>query len=312
MIKIGVVNIDISHPLMFSAVLNQGNRARYAAVFNAGFRGDDEVKSFVRKQGLDKICHSVEELADYVDVGFVQNCNWDKHLKYAMAFIERGKPVFIDKPMVGNVADCRKLIELEKRGAIILGSSSVRYCNEVRQYLSLPEEKKGKVLHIDITVGVDEFNYAVHAVEAMCALAETRPVSVRYVGTAHREGQSCETFFVEFEGGVTACYHCVAGNYVSFNVIVLTTVDSHCFTIDNDALYKALLDQICNRLEGKPHCLAGIEELTDSIKVLLAGKCSRESAGAMVGIDSPALETVRFDGDAFEKEYAANSRPMYL
>ena len=135
-----------------------------------------------------------------------------------MAFIERGKPVFIDKPMVGNVADCRKLIELEKRGAIILGSSSVRYCNEVRQYLSLPEEKKGK----------------------------------------------------------------------------------------------ALLDQIYNRLEGKPHCLAGIEDLTDSIKVLLAGKCSRESAGAMVGIDSPALETVHFDGDAFEKEYAANARPMYL
>ena len=169
-----------------------------------------------------------------------------------------------------------------------------------------------KVLHIDITVGVDEFNYAVHAVEAMCALAETKPISVRYVGTARREGQSCETFFVEFEGGVTACYHCVAGNYVSFNVIVLTTVDSHCFTIDNDALYKALLDQICNRLEGKPHCLAGIEDLTDSIKVLLAGKCSRESAGAAVGIDSPALETVRFDGDAFEKEYAANARPIYL
>ena len=61
MIKIGVVNIDVSHPLMFSTVLNQGERARYVAVFNEGFRGDDEVKSFVKKQGLDKIFHSVEE-----------------------------------------------------------------------------------------------------------------------------------------------------------------------------------------------------------------------------------------------------------
>lgn len=312
MIRVGVVNIDTSHPNAFAQKMIDDGRARYVAIYNDGFRGDDEVNGFMEKFGLEKHCKTVEELAEMVDIGFIQGCNWDTHLNYVDPFIKLGKPVFIDKPIVGNVADCRKLIELERKGAIILGSSSVRYCNEVRQYLSLPEEKKGKVLHIDITVGVDEFNYAVHAVEAMCALAETRPVSVRYVGTAHREGQSCETFFVEFEGGVTACYHCVAGNYVSFNVIVLTTVDSYCFTIDNDALYKALLDQICNRLEGKPHCLAGIEDLTDSIKVLLAGKCSRESAGAMVGIDSPALETVRFDGDAFEKEYAANARPMYL
>jgi len=312
MIRIGVVNIDVSHPLAFASILNNGNRAKYVAVFNDGFRGEDEVNNFVKTQGLEKICTSIEELADYVDVGFVQGCNWDKHLEYAMAFISRNKPVFIDKPIVGNVEECRKLIELEENGAIILGSSSARYCNEVRYFLTLPESERGKVLHIDITVGVDEFNYAIHAVEAMCALAQAKPLSVKYVGTSHKDNQSCETYFVEFEGGTTACYHCVEGNYVKFNIIILTTTNSYCMTVDNNALYCALLDEVLNKLEGKKNALANMEEITDSIKVSLAGKCSKENAGKVVEINSSELKTVHFDGYKFEKEYAAKAQPIYL
>lgn len=312
MIKIGVVNIDVSHPLAFATELSKEDRAKYVAVYNEGFRGEDEVNGFVEKQGLDKVCHSLEELADYVDVGFVQGCNWDKHLEHAMAFIERNKPVFIDKPIVGNVAQCRQLIELEKNGAVILGSSSARYCKEVRGFLTLPIEERGEVLHLDITVGVDEFNYAIHAVEAMCALTERKPLSVRYVGTARKEGKKCETYFVEFEGGATACYHCVEGCPMKFNIIIMTTKTSYCLRLDNGALYKALLDQICNKLEGKENCLAGMEEITDSIKVSLAGKCSKANGGKAVAINSPELEAVSFDGYAFEKEYAAKAKPMYL
>lgn len=312
MIRIGVVNIDVSHPLAFAKELNKGNRAKYVAVFNDGFRSEEEVNSFVEKQGLEKVCQSVEELADYVDVGFVQGCNWDKHLEYAMAFINRNKPVFIDKPIVGNVADCRKLIELEKNGAVILGSSSARYCNEVRDFLTLPEEERGKLLHVDITVGLDEFNYAIHAVEAMCALTEAKPVSCKYVGVARQENQKCETYFVEFDNGATACYHCVEGSYAKFNIIILSTKVNYSVTVDNTALYKALLDVICNKLEGKENCLAGMEEITDSIKVSLAGKCSKEMGGKTIRLDSPELEMVSFDGAAFEKEYAAAAKPIYL
>lgn len=312
MIRIGVVNIDVSHPLAFAKELNKGDRAKYVAVYNDGFRGEDEVRGFVENHGLEKICYSLDELADYVDVGFVQGCNWDKHLGYAMAFIERNKPVFIDKPMVGNVAECDKLIELEKNGAVILGSSSARYCEEVREFLTTPVEVRGEILHLDITVGTDEFNYAIHAVEAMCGLSEKKPLSVKYVGTGYKDGKKCNTFFVEFEGGSTACYHCIEGCSVKFNLIVVTTKTSYCIRLDSGKLYKALLEELCNKLEGKENCLAGMEELTDSIRVLLAGKCSMGNGGKAVAIDSPDLENVRFDGNAFEKEYAAKAKPIYL
>src|SRR5665647_3007628 len=109
MIRIGVINIDVSHPKAFSEYLKKDNRARYVAVYNDGFRGDDEVEAFIKNYNLEKRCSNVEELADCVDIGFIQGCNWDKHLEYAMPFIERKKPVFIDKPVVGSMVDCNRL-----------------------------------------------------------------------------------------------------------------------------------------------------------------------------------------------------------
>lgn len=312
MLRIGVVNIDVSHPGAFAQILLEGDRARYVAVYNDGFRGADEVAGFAKKAQLEKICASVEELAEFVDVGFIQGCNWDKHIAYAKPFIDRGKPVFLDKPIVGNLRDCRTLQELVNSGATIIGSSSVRYCKEIRAFLDLPEAERGKVLHVTMTVGADEFNYAIHALEGVCALVEARPKTVRYVGGTCRDGQKCETYFVEFENGATATYHCQEPNFVSFHTVVMTTTRNMAFTIDSSQLYGAMLEQICNYFEGKAHILANIEQLTDSIQVALAGKCSKENGGTAVAIDSKALETVSFDGYAFEKGYAAAAKPMYL
>ena len=312
MIRIGVVNIDVSHPSAFAEELLKEDRARYVAVFNDGFRGEDQVKGFAEKFGLEKICDSVEELADYVDVGFIQGCNWDRHLEYAMPFIERNKPVFIDKPMVGNMAECRKLIELEKNGAVILGSSALRYCNEVKDFLNPEPGKEGGLLHADIVVGIDEFNYAIHGVEAICALAQEKPVSVKYLGVSEKGGQKCETYFVKFDGGATACYHSLAGRNVFMNIIVVGEKRCYSVKVDNGALYKALLDELCDKLEGKENNVADMVTLTDSIKVMLAGKCSKENGGKEIALDAPELEETSFDGYAFEEDYASKAKPMFV
>ena len=130
MIKIGVVNIDVSHPSSFAGILQKEGRARYAGIYNDGFRTDGEVEEFIKEFNLEKRYNSVEELSKNVDIVFIQGCNWDRHLEYAEPVIKLGKPVFIDKPIVGNLADCIKLENLVKEGAIILGSSSARYAQE--------------------------------------------------------------------------------------------------------------------------------------------------------------------------------------
>ncbi len=73
---------------------------------------------------------SLDELAESTDIGFIQSCNWEDHIAEALPFIERGKPVFIDKPMVGSVKDVAKIRELVANGAKIIGSSSARYAEK--------------------------------------------------------------------------------------------------------------------------------------------------------------------------------------
>ena len=312
MIRIGVVNIDVSHPKTFSEAYKTIGRARYAAVYNEGFRGPEEVEGFRKMAGLDKVCASLEELVDACNVGFVQGCDWDKHLAHAMAFINAGKPVFIDKPLAGNLADCEKLLALERAGAVILGSSSVRYCDEIRNFLDTPREARGDLLHVSMTVGVDEFNYAIHAAEGLCALAASTPGTVRWLGNTRKDGQDCDSYFITFESGATASCHCVAPQFLLFHTTILASRGSCCFTIDNSKLYYPMLTEICNKLEGKENRLVPVSELIWPIRVLLAGKLSRQRGGEEISVLDPALEYVSFDGGKFAQGYAAAAKPMYL
>lgn len=308
MIRLGVVNIDVSHPKAFAEYLQTDNRARYAAVYNDGFREPDEVEGFCKRFGVEKICSSVGELADLTDLGMIQGCNWDKHLEYAKPFLDRGKPVFIDKPMVGNLEDCRKLQNLAAQGHVLLGSSSARYCYEIQEFLKQPQ----KILHASATVGMDEFNYAIHAVEGLGGLMGTGAQSVTFSGCANVDSQRCETYFIQFHDGKTACYHSVVDCYMPFHFSVLTTTGHSAFTVDNNRLYGALLDRICDFMEGKGNHLAPVESLLESIKIMLAGKASKENGGIQVPLERLADYSVSFDGNAFEKAYRAAAKKIYL
>ena len=312
MIRIGVVNIDVSHPKAFSEYLIKSNRARYVAVYNDGFRGDDEVEAFIRNYGLEKRCRSIEELADYVDVGFIQGCNWDKHIEQAMPFIQRGKPVFIDKPIVGSLSDCIKLEKLSEQGIIILGSSSVRYAEEIVDFASRPEEERGKIMNVFGTAGVDEFNYAIHIVEAIGGICGTGAAAVKFAGCSEKDGEKCETFYIRFNSGITAAYNTFQGTWMPFEVVIMTTKATFQFRIDTGKIYGALLDRICDYMETGKNNLASIKTITESIKIMLAARISREKGGAEVKLSDIPENDPGYDGDKFEKEYAAAAKKIYL
>lgn len=311
MIRIGVVNIDVSHPLAFSQILRQEDRARYVAVYNDGFRSDEEVDAFIRKRGLKCRCATVEELAEKCDIGFIQGCNWNKHLDYVEPFMKRGKPVFIDKPMVGSMKDIRRLEALMQQGLKVVGCSSLRYADELTAFLAIPEKERGKVLNIMGTCGVDEFNYAIHVVESIGALVQ-KPVSVRFDGAGEVDGKRAESYTVRFENGVTATYLTVTGMWLPCNFLVTTTKQVYNINVDAGKVYKALLDRICDQLETGESGLSPISDILDSVKIMLAGRLSRERGGETVRIDEIPEDDPGYDGDAFERGYAASAAPIYL
>jgi predicted dehydrogenase len=313
MLKFGAITIDTSHPKSFTKKLAEGERGRYVAVFNDGFRGEDEVNAFAEFNNL-KVCSSVEELADMVDIGLVHSCNWDKHLSYVAPFIERDKPVFIDKPLVGNLKDARKLIELVNSGAKILGSSALRYCYEVQKVHATLQENNAKILHVNVSVGTNEFDYAIHAYEMICALLKDRPVDARHLGTAHAGDQNCDSYFFNFAGGTTAVINNVSPKYTGFHVTVLTDVRAadSCFNVDTSKLYEAMLIEVCNKLEGKENLLAPMEDQIIPIKAALACKASKLAGGKTVALDDPCLEDISYDGYAFEESYGSAAAKSYL
>ena len=124
------------------------------------------------------------------------------------------------KPIVGNLTDCRKIEQLVKDGAVILGSSSVRYAEEIQDFLKIPEEERGKIVTVFGTSGLDEFNYAIHVVEAIGGLIGTGAVSTRYAGRGEVNGQACETFLIKYRiTSYNVCYTKLLRLYKSADMI---------------------------------------------------------------------------------------------
>ncbi len=308
MIKFGAVTIDVSHPLGYAKDLKEGCRGLYTAVFNDGFRGDDEVEAFAYNNNL-KICDTLDELADEVDIGVVHSCNWDKHMGYLKPFIDRNKPVFVDKPLVGNLKEARELIELNKKGAKIIGTSALRYAYDVLEAKAKAAEKDAKITHVTVSVGLDDYNYAIHAFEEICTLIDSKPVTAKYIGTAKGGCEVCDSYFITFEGGETACCHNFLNRYCSFHTTVLTDKDDadSIFDVTTGKLYAALMEQVCSYMEGKDNILAPMEELYIPMNLALACKASKLAGGKEIALSDPCLENISFDGNEFERGYAAKA-----
>lgn len=311
MIRVGAVNIDTSHPMGFADAMAKDGRMGYVGVYNDSFRPDAEVEGFIRRYNLEKRCGSLEELAEMCDIGFIQGCDWDDHLRCAMPFIQRGKPVFLDKPMVGSLKDCRAVQGLVEQGAVILGSSSARYAYEVQEFLAIPEAERGETVTVFGTAGVDEFNYGVHIAEAIGGLMGPGAEWVRYLGRGQAGEKYSESYYIQFANGKSAMYNTFTGTWQPFVLTIMTTKTTYQFKMDPNRLYAALMEQIANHMEGKPSLLADPETLLESVKVMLAGTASRARNGAAVRLSELTEEDPSYDGKLFCRGYAAASGPMY-
>lgn len=312
MIRIGVVNIDTSHPKAYAEYLEEGSGARYAAIYNDGFRDDDEVEAFIARHNMPPRFHTIAEMADAVDVGFIQGTDWDRHLEQAMPFIERGKPVFVDKPFVGKMRDCHRMEELAANGATIYGSSSLRYAVEIRDFLAEPEEERGRLVSVFGSAGVNEFDYGIHTVEAIGGLFGPGAVSNAFVGAAEVDGVRVETFFTRWADGRTAVYSLAHGPWLPFTLQVTTTKATRPLLLDGAKLYPALMDRLCTALERGDKALAPVSDITESVKILLAGRISREAGGGEVRLDEIPEDDPGYDGAAFAAFYASRAARIYL
>lgn len=105
--KIGIVGLGLKNPYTYAPILKEKG-ARVVAVF-------DTYPELVKEYANLFNCTEVEDIKDYppVDGVIIDSIN-NQHIALATYFLERGIPVFIDKPLSHNVDDALFFIDTNK------------------------------------------------------------------------------------------------------------------------------------------------------------------------------------------------------
>ena len=148
MIRLGLLDFDTSHVVAFSQRLNQLGVAKDQWVEGArvvmGCPGESRLApgriagytEDIRKMGI-PLVDKPSEMIGKIDGLLLCSLEGGVHLERARPFLEKGIPIFIDKPFACSRVQATTLVELAKKHkAPIFGSSSLRYADEVVKVLT--------------------------------------------------------------------------------------------------------------------------------------------------------------------------------
>jgi predicted dehydrogenase len=130
-----------------------------------------------------EIVNSIADLLKKVDFILLETNDGRPHLQQALEVMQAGKPLFIDKPVAGTLADAIALYAIsEKLKVPFFSSSSLRYMDSAQEAAS---GKMGKILGADCfspatlePTHPDLFWYGIHGVETLYTVMGTGCQSV--------------------------------------------------------------------------------------------------------------------------------------
>jgi predicted dehydrogenase len=195
-IRAGIIGLD-AHGLPWTRILNnpeaEGELAEMRVV--AAYPGGspdipqsmeilDRSVEPVRKLGVE-IVDSIEALLPKVDAVLLLSIDGRVHLEQARPVIAAGKPLFVDKPAAGSLADAIRLFSLAEKASVpCFSSSSLRFAPGTQAVLSDP--KVGDILACDAFSPAkiephhpDFFWYGIHGVETLFTIMGTGCKEVR-------------------------------------------------------------------------------------------------------------------------------------
>jgi len=138
MYKIGIIGTENSHAMAFSRIINLPDPilgdVPYPDVKVVGVYGPDmeSARAIKAETGVDFIAKSRDDFIGKVDAMMITSRKGSVHGEYAMPFIEKGIPLFIDKPFTSDVREAENLILAAQRsGSILCGGSSCRKAYDI-------------------------------------------------------------------------------------------------------------------------------------------------------------------------------------
>jgi predicted dehydrogenase len=185
-IRVGIIGLDTSHVIAFTRLLNdpkaKGHLAgvRVVAAYPGGSPdipdSANRLEKFtkqLRDEFKVEIVNSIEELVQKVDAVLLESVDGRPHLKQVIPVLKAGKPVFIDKPVAGSLADAVLIYLLASKYKVpCFSASSLRFSPGIAGMRKNP--KVGAVLGCDAYGPCalephhpDLFWYGIHGVETL-------------------------------------------------------------------------------------------------------------------------------------------------
>jgi predicted dehydrogenase len=206
-LRAGIIGLDTSHVMAFTELFHdpkaEGAVARVKVV--AGYPGGTDIPASKDRVGKitgdlraagAEIVDSIPALLARVDVVLVESVDGRPHLEQVRPVLEARKPVFIDKPVAGSLADAIAIFDLAKKhGVPCFSSSSLRFSPGILSMRQNPEV--GDVVGCDVwgpcpveSTHPDLFWYGIHGVEMLFTIMGT---GCERVARARTEGTDVVT-----------------------------------------------------------------------------------------------------------------------
>lgn len=184
-IRAGIIGLDTSHSTAFTKLFNDpaasGDIAdvKIVAAFPGGSADIEsshnriaEITKQIAAMNV-KIVDSIPALLEQVDVVLLESVDGRPHLEQARPVFKAQKPMFIDKPLAGSLADAIAIDELGKKYKVPwFSSSSLRYSPGT--VAAIKDPKVGQIIGCDAWSPCpleahhpDLFWYGVHGVETL-------------------------------------------------------------------------------------------------------------------------------------------------
>jgi len=290
-----MIGLDTSHVPAFAKIFNNlkatGDIAGIRIV--AGYPGGtdipasrDRVKGFteqLRGMGI-QIFDSIPKMLEKVDVVLLESVDGRIHLREAIPVIEAGKPLFIDKPVAGSLADAMVIYELAKKHNVpCFSSSSVRFSPGIQELLK--NEKLGTIEGA-ATWGPctyqegtpDMFFYGIHGIEPLYALMGTGCETVARI-------QTKDTDLVSgvWKDGRIGTYRGIRKNKAEFGAVAFGS--KGIVQTGREGGYEELCSEVGRFFKtGKPEVRA--EETIEIFAFMEAADESKRQGGAPVSLAS--------------------------
>jgi predicted dehydrogenase len=234
-IRAGMIGLDTSHVPAFARIFNHAGATSELAGIKivAGYPGGtdlpasrDRVGKFteeLRGMGIE-IVDSIPKLLPKVDVVLLESVDGRIHLKEAVPVIEAGKPLFIDKPVAGSLADAIAIYTLaERRQVPCFSSSSLRFSPSIKELKK--NEALGQIVGAH-TWGPcsyqegtpDMFFYGIHGIEMLFALMGTGCESVSRI-----QAEDADSLTGVWKGGRVGTYRGIRRNKEEFGAVAYGT-----------------------------------------------------------------------------------------